>query len=161
MIGGSWKAIQQSEIKCLLKAEAPLECPDDEIVQAFRNLCTMLSRSSNLTIFDKNIYLDAMEDLILVYKSQPIDCESSGRQSSGMVTTWPITLSAEYTELLHARKPEALIVMAHFAILLHKERVYWAVGNAGRALLAAIEEYLGSKWVHWLFLPKHFVTVVD
>jgi len=41
--------------------------------------------------------------------------------------------------------------------LLHSRRAFWAVGDAGRVLLAAIEEYLGEEWAGWLVVPKGMV----
>ena len=76
------------------------------------------------------------------------------------MTTWPITISAEYTELLDERRPEALVVMAYFSILLHGRRSFWAVGNAGRYLLAAVDEYLGERWAEWLAVPKEMVPLL-
>ena len=75
--------------------------------------------------------------------------------------SWPINVSAEYTDLLHQRKPEALVVMAHFSILLHCRRSYWAVGEAGSFLLAAIEEYLGEEWAQWLLIPKEIIPPLE
>lgn len=73
----------------------------------------------------------------------------------------PINLSTEFTELLDQRKPEALVVIAYFSILLHCRRAFWAVGEAGRFLLAAIEEYLGEEWAGWLAVPKEIVPPLD
>ncbi|KAF1942833.1 hypothetical protein EJ02DRAFT_502545 [Clathrospora elynae] len=50
------------------------------------------------------------------------------------------------TELLAAKRPQALIVLAHYAMLLHHGRHMWQVGNAGAYILDIIARYLGPEW---------------
>ncbi|KAI9745400.1 MAG: hypothetical protein M1818_000934 [Claussenomyces sp. TS43310] len=159
MIGDSWEVIKNSDIKCLLQAdEGPIVNRDDAVTHAFEDLRTNFSQSYTLSAFEAKVYCEAITGLIRVYNSQPSDSTSDGPPNISVVTAWPITISAEYTELLHERKPEALVVMAYFSILLHGRRAFWAVGDAGRFLLTAIEEYLGEEWVEWLAVPKAKVS---
>jgi len=44
----------------------------------------------------------------------------SAAPGSDFIWVWPINLSSEFTDLLFMRKPEALIVLAHYAVLLHR-----------------------------------------
>lgn len=158
IVGDSWEVIKNSDIKCLLQPDEPVIKRDDEVVRAFEDLCTSFSHSHTLSAFESRVYCESIEGLILVYNSHPPDATSDGTLIARTVTTWPITISAEYTELLNQRKPEALIVMAYFSIVLHSIREFWAVGDAGKFLLTAIEEYLGAEWVEWLAVPKTLVS---
>ncbi|KAL3424031.1 hypothetical protein PVAG01_03312 [Phlyctema vagabunda] len=158
LIGDSWEMIKNSDIKCLLhEDDEPDMGRGDEIIGAFEELRTDFSRSRTLPASDLKIYCEAIDRLIWAYRSRPPDFTADGPPNARMVTIWPITLSAEYTELLYARKPEALVVMAYFSILLHSRRVFWAVGDAGRSLLRAVDKYLGEEWAQWLKVPKDMV----
>ncbi|KAF2276872.1 uncharacterized protein EI97DRAFT_352347, partial [Westerdykella ornata] len=69
------------------------------------------------------------------------------------IYSWPILLSAEFTTLLSRRRPEALIILAHYAVVLHERRDVWVVGDCGSWLIQAITLHLGSYWKEWLEWP--------
>ena len=87
-------------------------------------------------------YFDADNDL----DSEPID-------STNMLFAWLVTASEGYTNLLKQRRPEALIALAYFAVLLFRRRQNWAVASAGQILLQHIRNYLGSTWEEHLDWP--------
>jgi len=160
MMGDSWDVIKSSDISILLQAhEGPVPDRDDEVTHAFEDLRAKFSQSHTLSAFESKVYCEAITGLIWVYNSQPLESDSilDDAPNSRIVTTWPITISAEYTELLDERRPDALVVMAYFSILLYGRRTFWAVGDAGRFLLAAIEEFLGEGWAEWLAVPRGMV----
>ncbi|KAL7798216.1 hypothetical protein V8C37DRAFT_248969 [Trichoderma ceciliae] len=64
-----------------------------------------------------------------------------------------ITLEAEYVDLLRALLPEALVILAHLGVLIHRCRRFWTFGNAGANLIRAIAGYLGSRWHEPLAWP--------
>jgi hypothetical protein len=59
----------------------------------------------------------------------------------------------KFTDLLSQRRPEALAIMGHWALLLHHTRALWHVGDSGSHLLKSISQYLGQSWEHWLTWP--------
>ncbi|OTA61479.1 hypothetical protein K449DRAFT_330914 [Hypoxylon sp. EC38] len=71
-----------------------------------------------------------------------------------VIQEWPVRISTTYIELLDQRRPEALVILAHYAVLLHRARDYWAVGDAGSFLIRSIARHLGSYWDKWLQWPK-------
>ncbi|KAH8674814.1 hypothetical protein BGZ60DRAFT_404867 [Tricladium varicosporioides] len=157
MVGDSWEFIKNSEIKPLLVGEGPVVDRDDDVTHAFEDLYANISQSYTLSAFEIKVYCEAITKLIWVYNSRPLNSVSDGRANARMVMTWPITISAEYTELLQKRKPEALVVLAYFSILLHGSRALWAVGDAGRFLLNVIGDFLGEGWDKWLTIPRSMV----
>ena len=159
--GTSWEYIRNSDIKVLLADEGQAQERDDKVTHAFDNLKWIFSQSHTLSAFEAKVYGEAIDGLIKVYNSQLPNGDSIVLPDARIVMSWPINVSAEYTELLHQRKPEALVVMAHFSILLHCRRSYWAVGEAGSFLLAAIEEYLGEEWAQWLVIPKEIIPPLE
>lgn len=154
IVQDSWEYIKNSDIKCLLQAEGPAIDRGDEISHAFEDLHDKFSHLQYLPTSELRIYSEAIKSLIWVYSTQPSDAGSDGPPSTRLVTSWPIKISAEYAELLQKRKPEALVIMAYFCILLHSLRNFWPVGDAGIFLLNVIGEYLGSGWDEWLVVPR-------
>lgn len=159
LVGVSWDAIKNSDIKCLLDADdRPLVDRNDEVTHAFEDLQASVAQSDIISAFESKVYFEAIIGLTKVYNSQPEDGTLDGPGvDSRMMMAWPINISAEYTDLLNQRKPVALIIMAYFSILLYQRRAFWAVGDAGRYLLTAIEEYLGEGWAEWLSMPKEII----
>uniref|UniRef100_A0A8H7MZL7 Zn(2)-C6 fungal-type domain-containing protein n=1 Tax=Bionectria ochroleuca TaxID=29856 RepID=A0A8H7MZL7_BIOOC len=70
---------------------------------------------------------------------------------------WPVRISTEYIQLLQQRRPEALVVLAYYGVLLHYAREYWAVGHSGRVLVSSISSHLGDYWADWLAWPQQEV----
>ncbi|TVY33977.1 Sterol uptake control protein [Lachnellula subtilissima] len=136
MMGDSWEVIKKSDISVLLQAhEGPVPNRNDAVTHAFSTLLSKISHSQSpsLSAFESKVYSEAIEGLLWTYNFAPPDSALAldGPPSSRIVTTWPITISAEYTELLDERRPEALVVMAHFSILLHGRRSFLGSGGCG------------------------------
>ena len=66
---------------------------------------------------------------------------------------WPVLISADFVGLLHALHPQALIIFAQYAVLLHRARNLWIFGDGGKFLIRSISELLGSKWGQYLESP--------
>lgn len=83
---------------------------------------------------------------------------SDGRNTASrriiVVYEWPVRLPVGYVELLEQRRPEALIILAYYGVLLHRARNYWAVSDAGEYLIRAITRHLGAYWADWLKWPN-------
>ncbi|KAL2176086.1 uncharacterized protein P884DRAFT_204133, partial [Thermothelomyces heterothallicus CBS 202.75] len=59
----------------------------------------------------------------------------------------------KFTDLLSQRRPEAIAIMAHWALLLHHTRALWHVADSGTHLLRSIADFLGPSWKPWLSWP--------
>lgn len=70
-----------------------------------------------------------------------------------VLLAWPVLITAEYVQLLRDLQPQALIIFAHYAVLLHRARNLWIIGDGGQFLIRAISECLGSEWERWLKSP--------
>jgi hypothetical protein len=75
-----------------------------------------------------------------------------------IVFAWPVRISAEYLEMLRSRQPEALVIMAHWALLLHRERDFWIFGQGGQFLISAISSYLGAYWDSWMMSLRDIMS---
>jgi len=97
---------------------------------------------------------EAVESLQLVYRSTSSIGEKSPESDPGVVWAWPSLVSGVFTKLLEKRNPEALIILCHYAVLLHGRRHIWLVRNAGQLLISEITRFLGTYWSDWLDWPN-------
>ena len=67
---------------------------------------------------------------------------------------WPVMISVEFIELLEQRQPVSLVILVHWAVLLHAHRDFWVFGNAGRVIIESFSRYVGSYWDDWLAVPR-------
>ncbi|KAF5024681.1 hypothetical protein F66182_3251 [Fusarium sp. NRRL 66182] len=61
-------------------------------------------------------------------------------------SAFPVVLSPEYMEAVRKHRPEALLVLAYYGVLLHRCRYSWLIGDAGAFLVHLIRHHLGSYW---------------
>jgi hypothetical protein len=67
---------------------------------------------------------------------------------------WLVTIPTEYIDSLNQRRPESLVILAYYCVLLEKGSEYWFVGDLGRQLIKLIDDHLGPFWAQWLEWPK-------
>jgi len=160
ILGGWWDFLLKSEIKDMLlqghlgtsEASSPSSLSEESISQ-FEQLCERIS-ASNLDPIQSQICITEIRQIISILKSEFGAELAGGVANRQIVTTWPVIVSAEFTDLLTQRKPEALIILAYFSVLLHLCREFWIVGNGGRLLLDTVMQYLGSDWGMIIFYTE-------
>lgn len=74
------------------------------------------------------------------------------------VQEWAVRVPTGYVELLNQRRPEALVILAYYAVLLHRERTYWSIGGTGSYLIRSITSHLGEYWAEWLEWPNQVLA---
>ncbi|KAL4736646.1 hypothetical protein BDV11DRAFT_172710 [Aspergillus similis] len=77
------------------------------------------------------------------------------------VITWPILVKPEYGDALVARRPEALVILAHWAVLLWRYRETWLLGDSGVYVLEGVVGFLGTEWETWLEEPRRVIQDVQ
>jgi hypothetical protein len=95
-------------------------------------------------------YQKALE--VLQYTIRARSHEKQNGVVSG-ITAWPVLVPPEYIDLLMLRRPEALVILAYYAIGLHLRRDVWIFGDGGRFLIESISKYLGPEWAEWMVWP--------
>ena len=69
-----------------------------------------------------------------------------------LVFVWCAIVTNEYIEQVKSRQSMALVVLAHFAVLLHGVRSQWWSADRGRRIVEAVYEELDTYWkpaVQW------------
>lgn len=72
---------------------------------------------------------------------------------------WPNVLPQRYLELLGENTPESLIILAHFAIVIHWSEYDWFFRGWARDLVYRIRASLSEEWHEYLKWPEEVVSV--
>ncbi|KAM5368017.1 hypothetical protein ACJZ2D_009731 [Fusarium nematophilum] len=75
-----------------------------------------------------------------------------------IVFNWSVLCPINFTALLHQLQPEPLIILAHYAVLLHHARGMWQVADSGKFLLRMISAHLGPEWREHLVWPHEVIS---
>jgi hypothetical protein len=70
---------------------------------------------------------------------------------------WPNTIPQKYLELLADQQPQALVILAHFAVLLHWADNEWFMRGMARYLLDTIRSSVGEGWQGALRWPSSVI----
>lgn len=111
-----------------------------------------LTASSSISEKAKEAYNQAIDRLEWLYDVS--DSLHVVHTSVRWIVGWPAQLTSEYLELLDERRPEALIILAHYGAVLVAYRNSWMVGSRGSRLINAIDAYLGTYWEKWMRYPN-------
>jgi hypothetical protein len=84
------------------------------------------------------------------------DCAPISRYQ--MVCEWTMLVSPQFTALLSAKQPIALVVLCHYAALLHHARHLWQVGDVAVYIFDFVMQYLGTEWEYWLQYPRSVIV---
>ncbi|PVH70958.1 hypothetical protein DL98DRAFT_521355 [Cadophora sp. DSE1049] len=69
------------------------------------------------------------------------------------VQIWPASIPMEYLEMLRAREPAALVLLAHYCVLLEPLEESWYMVGFRKRLLERIYWQLDEDWRKWLDWP--------
>jgi hypothetical protein len=86
-----------------------------------------------------------------------LPCQTLGIKQS--MFRWVELVPQLYLQLLGDLKPQALILLAHYCILLRKGGdQYWYMEGAAERLLSSIRSILGEEWNPWIAWPLQMVN---
>lgn len=72
---------------------------------------------------------------------------------------WPLLLSAQCLEWIRGRHPSAMVILAHYALVLHSaEADCWYLRGWGRAIAESVAEALAGT--QWLNLARWPISVI-
>ncbi|KAI1169519.1 hypothetical protein F4777DRAFT_572846 [Nemania sp. FL0916] len=94
-----------------------------------------------------------------------VSCVPEGPRNSVYQTTrviqWAVQVPEDFITLVEERRPEALIITAYFALLIHESRGHWIYGDAGAFIIRSITKFLGRHWADWLAWPNEVIDSGD
>ncbi|RYC64450.1 hypothetical protein CHU98_g1751 [Xylaria longipes] len=82
------------------------------------------------------------------------DATLSGPLRNIIVLRWAVIVPTDFVKLIEQRRPEALIIIAYYGVLIHNARDFWIFGDAGAFIIRSVTTFLGSFWTEWLAWPN-------
>lgn len=76
---------------------------------------------------------------------------------AGMVYMWAYPLTKRYHDDLKSHQPVALVLLAHYCVLLKLIDKFWYIDDMGRQLFGDIEKNMHPGFREWLVWPKRWV----
>ncbi|RDW81868.1 hypothetical protein BP6252_02980 [Coleophoma cylindrospora] len=78
--------------------------------------------------------------------------------SPGSMWLWPMSLSQAFLDLIHDRHPAAVIILAHFVVLVHpSEKDRWYLKGWSSGVVMALENAVDETWKQWIEWPLQHV----
>ncbi|KAL2878182.1 hypothetical protein SGCOL_006432 [Colletotrichum sp. CLE4] len=68
-------------------------------------------------------------------------------------STFSVKVPVGFVDMLRKHRPEALLILAHYGVLMHRCRGFWPFADAGAFIIRAIARHLGSYWQEALAWP--------
>jgi hypothetical protein len=102
-----------------------------------------------------DIEIDAFSETldVLIEKYGAVFADSPDLDTIGVVYSWPIRVPDLFIQMVNRKRPEALVLLAHYCLLLNKVDYLWWMQGIGRHLLQSIHKVLGDEWESWIVWP--------
>lgn len=155
IIGQAWQLLNDSTLKpafdigrSLYRRDGPLGVGYEKLL----GLVVAASLGNELT----EIYRQAIETLQTCTNVADITDSETQKHLGAIngVITWPMLVKLEFSDLLGQGRPEALVILAHYAVLVHRFRESWLFADSGRFLIQEIGRCLGEEWEEWMAWPN-------
>ena len=102
---------------------------------------------------DVQVYLIALENLARSFPSTFTPGSRSAQTSPQIVFVWLYRLSDEFVQCLQDRNPIALVILAHFCVLLNDLSSLWWIKGWVEHLLSEIYKSLDGERKMWMSWP--------
>lgn len=154
VIGEMWNLVKESEIAPMFIGRQV----DDSIVLSddVTNAMKLLEDRNQLTSTldsDRHTYALAIKGLRDCFK-----LISSKDRNNGMAFSWPITVSQEYIAFLRSRRQMALVILAHYAVILYGVRDTWWAMGWGSKLIQELDQVVEDEWKSLLVWPMENIV---
>ncbi|KAL6230459.1 hypothetical protein BDW75DRAFT_222678 [Aspergillus navahoensis] len=156
ILGEAWTLLRAADsiVKPALDVGIALYKFDGTFNPVFQRLLDRIT-TSKLEPDLTDLYKQAIESLQVCTNVTDI-AEERNAKINGVIA-WPIMVKPEYGDALDARRPEALVILAHWAVLLWRYRETWLFGDSGVYIVESVLGFLGSEWEPWLEGPREVI----
>ncbi|KAI1076846.1 hypothetical protein F5B20DRAFT_304356 [Whalleya microplaca] len=152
----AWPLLEESELMPLIKwNKPPGKCPG--VGHECDQLRYLIRTAPHLDPSEIDACQTAIEQLQVGFDE--VANPSPGRSPYNIAFTWSVLLPTEFAHLLEQYKPEAIVVLAYYGVLLLQCTHLWQIADAGAYLVSNISEYLGPEWAQWLWWPQMMLNV--
>ena len=88
-----------------------------------------------------------------IINKAPYECEVS------LAFLWPVLIPPRFLTILNSMKPEALIILAHYCIILHHLDGYWWMKGWANHLINYIQHELPGGLQTWVLWPRDVIKL--
>ena len=154
----SWPWVEHGPLRGLLQPgvfntmETRLPKPADHQLKQLAELCESADGGDEAV----EAYSEAVKALRKCYAK--IFTRSSVECEVGTAFTWPVEVPDKFIQLLHARCPEALVILAHYCVVLHHLDNYWWMKGWAAHLMENIYSELTGPWRDWIQWPSSVIA---
>ncbi|KAE8395451.1 hypothetical protein BDV23DRAFT_95124 [Aspergillus alliaceus] len=151
IIGASWGWVKEGKFAdMLVNVDDTKHWPLPEAVQAAISHLESLNqyRRSEIADHDADCYGSAishLKDMMEIYQDKPRRVELALR--------WPFGLEPKYLDLLKDHDPMALVILAHYCLVLHHFRHHWWMEGWSSHVARGVWDHLDEYWrpyVSWV-----------
>jgi len=135
--------------------------PSAPLPNSIESTISLLSMRNNTLTADATLKASYAAAIGLLRYSFQLSQEHPGKKL--IVMPFPILAPKDYVQELKAKKPMAMAILAHYAVLLH-----WQAGAGslwlqswGKDIIDAVRENIDEGWVDSMQWPLEQVSVVD
>jgi hypothetical protein len=97
---------------------------------------------------EKEVY-----DLAIDHLRSSLEQLMNGGEPKDFAFCWPFRVPVRYQDLVRERKPFALVLLAHYAVILHHLRDSWWMGDWGIRILRRVDTCLDPQFRHLISWP--------
>lgn len=97
---------------------------------------------------EKEVYAQALDHL-----GNSLEQLMSGGEPKDFAFCWAFRIPVRFQDLVRERQPFALVVLAHYAVVLHHLRESWWMGDWATRILQEIVDYLDPEWRELISWP--------
>ncbi|KAJ5092990.1 hypothetical protein N7456_008851 [Penicillium angulare] len=151
-----WPQLMESELAPILAASSRFtsRTPKGNTCQ---HISELVAGSEALSLDEKEACHSVIQHLQIGFDAV-LEGEGKSGYNHYMIYTWLMLAPPKFIDLLSEKRPEALVLLAYYALLLHYGRHVWQVKDAGHFLLGIIRDYLHPTWHSWLIYPQSQVS---
>ncbi|KAL1961119.1 hypothetical protein VTO42DRAFT_3064 [Malbranchea cinnamomea] len=153
VLASHWETIQAGKLGSLIfRARDPsyFQPLSRDVIDALDRLHECNGKNvTHISEEEKDAYNHAIRELRISFQRSPASLES--------VFRWPIILPESYLALLKNRKPMALVILAHYCVILEGLDAYWWAAGWSGHLFEAIYRSLDESWRPLLQWPMQMI----
>ncbi|KAI6254947.1 hypothetical protein MCOR19_008553 [Pyricularia oryzae] len=75
-----------------------------------------------------------------------------------MTFSWSVRCPAKFNQLVQQRRPVGLVILAHYAVLLHLSRDLWLIGRSASRFFRVVTDVLGPAYDAQLAWPREALS---
>ena len=129
---------------------------DDESLEYLsRHLLNLQCIKDSTTVAEMEAYT---ESISLLRKLLAVSSAASDSLCCRILSSyWPVRISDTFIRMLHEERPPALIITAHYCLLLKRCHSCWYMEHRAYDLFKHVEQSLADKWTPYLEHPLRVV----